>query len=271
MHHARAHTAHPAPVPEPGPRSVPAVRPSSLWRTVCRRFVVQLSCAGMAMMLPLVIDGSGACAAASDTAPISVSDPYLDFMAEASQRFGVPTSWLRAVMQVESARNPKAVSPKGAIGLMQLMPETWATLRVRYHLGNDPFDPHDNILGGAAYLRELFDRFGASGFLAAYNAGPRRFADYLAGLRPLRDETKRYVSILERMLPDLQLSGVPHAAFIPSDWQTSSLFASQPVNPPPPNIAPNGLTLTSTTTTKSFALSPQSDGLFVPVRMPDQR
>jgi hypothetical protein len=270
MHHAAAHAARPAPVPDAGPHSVPAVRPSPLWSNICRPLVPQLSRAGL-VMLALLIGCSSACAAAADTAPNTASDPYADFMAQASQRFGVPTSWLRAVMQVESASNPKAVSSKRAMGLMQLMPETWTTLRLQYHLGNDPFDPHDNILGGAAYLRELFDRFGASGFLAAYNAGPKRFEDYLAGLRPLRDETKRYVSTLERMLPDLQLSSVPHAVFIAADWQTSNLFAGQPVNPPPPNTAPNGLTLTSTTTTKSFALSPQSDGLFVPVRMPDQR
>jgi membrane-bound lytic murein transglycosylase B len=233
--------------------------------------VTELSRIGMALMLTLLMDCNSAYAAAADTARMVTSEPYADFMAEASQRFGIPTSWLRAVMQVESARNPRAVSLKGAMGLMQLMPETWATLRVRYHLGDDPFDPHDNILGGAAYLRELFDRYGASGFLAAYNAGPKRFEDSLAGLRPLRDETKRYVSTLERMLPDLQLSGVPHAVLIAADWQTSSLFAGQSVNPPPPNTTPNGPTPTSTTTTKSFALSPQSDGLFVPVQMPDRR
>lgn len=271
MHFPCTHTAHAAFLPERAPHSVPAVRPSASRYNICCRLVTQLSRIGLAVMLTLPMNCSGAYAASADTARIAASDPYVNIMAEASQRFGVPTSWLRAVMQVESARNPKAVSPKGAMGLMQLMPETWATLRLQYHLGNDPFDPHDNILGGAAYLRELFDRFGASGFLAAYNAGPKRFEDYLAGLRPLRDETKRYVSTLERLLPDLQLSGVPHAVLIAADWQTSSLFAGQPVNPPPPNATPNGLTPTSTTTTKSFALSPQSDGLFVLVRMPDQR
>jgi soluble lytic murein transglycosylase-like protein len=271
MHHARAHATRPVPVPEPGPHSVPAVRPSPLWRNVFRPFATQLSRAGLAMMLVLLIDCSGACAAAADTAPSAASDPYAGFMAEASQRFGIPAAWLRAVMQVESARNPKAVSPKGAMGLMQLMPDTWATLRLQYHLGNDPFDPHDNILGGAAYLRELFDRFGASGFLAAYNAGPKRFEDYLAGLRPLHDETERYVSTLERMLPDLQIDGVPRAVFVAADWQTSGLFAGQTVNPPSPNTAPSGSAPASTTATKSFALSPQSAGLFVPVRMPDQR
>ena len=68
----------------------------------------------------------------------------------------------------------RAISPKGAIGLMQIMPDTWTGLRRRYGLGIDPFDPHDNILAGAAYLRELHDRYGVPGFLAAYNAGPAR-------------------------------------------------------------------------------------------------
>ena len=75
-------------------------------------------------------------------------------------------------MQVESGGNLRALSPKGAIGLMQIMPLTWEALRQRYRLGADPYDAHDNILAGTALLRELYDRFGAGGFLAAYNAGP---------------------------------------------------------------------------------------------------
>jgi soluble lytic murein transglycosylase-like protein len=67
----------------------------------------------------------------------------------------IPASWIRAVLQAESGGAARALSPKGAMGLMQIMPETWATLRLRYGLGADPFDPHDNILAGAAYLREL--------------------------------------------------------------------------------------------------------------------
>jgi soluble lytic murein transglycosylase-like protein len=76
------------------------------------------------------------------------------------------------------------------MGLMQIMPETWATLRLRYGLGADPFDPHDNILAGAAYLRELHDRYGSPGFLAAYNAGPARYEDHLATGQPLPAETR---------------------------------------------------------------------------------
>ncbi len=79
---------------------------------------------------------------------------------------------------------------------MQLMPETWADLRLRYGLGSDPFDPRDNILAGAAYLRELHDRFGDSGFLAAYNAGPARYEAFLATGRPLPDETRAYLGAL---------------------------------------------------------------------------
>jgi soluble lytic murein transglycosylase-like protein len=121
---------------------------------------------------------------------------YTRYIAEASRRFAIPAQWIRDVMDVESAGNERAVSRKGALGLMQIMPATWRELRVRYHLGNDPFDPHDNILAGAAYLRELHDLFGSPGFLAAYNAGPKRYEEQLAG-RPLPRETLDYVAKLK--------------------------------------------------------------------------
>ena len=82
---------------------------------------------------------------------------------EASRRFDLPEPWLRSVIHAESGGNAQAVSPKGAIGLMQVMPDTFADLRTRYGLGADPFDPRDNILAGAAYLREMLDRFGEAG------------------------------------------------------------------------------------------------------------
>ena len=82
------------------------------------------------------------------------------------------------------------------MGLMQIMPKTWTELRVRYGLGSDPYDPRDNILAGAAYIRELHDRYGAPGFLAAYNAGPRRYENHLATGRPLPDETQAYLATL---------------------------------------------------------------------------
>ena len=105
--------------------------------------------------------------AAAQSAVTSKSDRIERFVAEAALRFAIPASWIKAVMQAESRGDARAVSPKGAMGLMQIMPQTWTDLRSRYGLGANPFDPHDNILAGAAYLRELHDRYGPAGFLAA--------------------------------------------------------------------------------------------------------
>ena len=117
-------------------------------------------------------------------------------IAEASARFGIPARWIAEVMQVESRGDPRALSPKGAIGLMQIMPATYASLAARYGLGADPWNVRDNIMAGAAYLRELYDRYGVSDFLAAYNAGPGRWEQHLSGARPLPGETVRYLSRL---------------------------------------------------------------------------
>jgi soluble lytic murein transglycosylase-like protein len=129
---------------------------------------------------------------------------FANFIEEASRRFAVPTHWIRVVVDVESAGDARARSPKGAMGPMQIMPETWAELRLRYDLGNDP---HDNILAGTAYLHELLERYGLPGLLAAYNAGPARYEQHLAG-RPLPAETKAY---LQKLVPvinsDIAASG----------------------------------------------------------------
>ena len=93
------------------------------------------------------------------------------------------------------------------MGLMQIMPLTWSELRARYDLGVDPYDPRDNILAGAAYLRELYQRFGTPGFLAAYNAGPTRYESHLATGRSLPDETQDYVAILAPMIGGKQANG----------------------------------------------------------------
>jgi hypothetical protein len=128
-------------------------------------------------------------------------DPWGPYVREAAKRYDVPELWIRSVMRVESGgneyRNGELItSSAGAMGLMQVMPETYQELRDRYSLGDDPFDPHDNILAGTAYLREMYDIYGSPGFLAAYNAGPRRLDDYLANNRPLPDETRRYVAMI---------------------------------------------------------------------------
>jgi soluble lytic murein transglycosylase-like protein len=120
-------------------------------------------------------------------------------IAEASSRFGVPVAWIERVMRIESHgqthRNGRPiVSHAGAMGLMQLMPGTWSEMRARLGLGRDPHDPRDNILAGTFYLKLMHDRFGYPGLFAAYNAGPDRYAAYLAGQRRLPSETRAYLA-----------------------------------------------------------------------------
>lgn len=119
-------------------------------------------------------------------------------IALASKRFGIPRSWIREVMDAESAGRTSIlgvpiVSAAGAMGLMQLMPGTWSEMRDAHGLGTNPFDPHDNILAGAAYLRAMYDRFGYPGLFAAYNAGPARYERFLTGTG-LPAETMRYAA-----------------------------------------------------------------------------
>jgi hypothetical protein len=83
---------------------------------------------------------------------------------------------------------------------MQLMPATWDAMRRRLSLGNDPYDPHDNILAGTEWLEELHGRYGSRGFLAAYYAGPERYEGFLAGRQPLPDETLNYIERVEEAL-----------------------------------------------------------------------
>lgn len=130
------------------------------------------------------------------TSSVATWRPYTR---EASLRFGVPIAWIERVMQAESrGRTSQGGWPirsrAGAIGLMQLMPATWADMRARLGLGTDPDDPHDNILAGAFYLRLMYKRFGYPGLFAAYNAGPARYADYLAGRTRLPRETIGYLA-----------------------------------------------------------------------------
>jgi D-alanyl-D-alanine carboxypeptidase len=130
-------------------------------------------------------------------------DPWGPYIREAAARYNVPEQWIRAVMQQESGGEEQAVSPVGAMGLMQVMPETYEQLRENYGLGNDPYDPHNNIRAGTAYIREMYDEFGSPGFLAGYNAGPDRVESYLSGAsRRLPDETVNYIAAISPNLGD---------------------------------------------------------------------
>ncbi|GGA51578.1 lytic transglycosylase [Nitratireductor aestuarii] len=191
---------------------------------------ISLRRAALLLLSGLILAAPGASPASAQQAPIerpSRNDPYGAFIAEAAHRFGVPEAWIRAVMRVESAGDVRAISSAGAMGLMQVMPATWAELRVRHRLGGNPYDPRDNILAGAAYLREMHDRYGSPGFLAAYNAGPGRYEEYLAG-RPLPAETRAYVATLAPIVGGGELTGrVTVAAADPLAWTRAPLFVVQ--------------------------------------------
>jgi soluble lytic murein transglycosylase-like protein len=193
--------------------------------------------------------------------------PFSTFAAEASQRFNIPGDWIRAVMRIESGGDPHAVSPKGAMGLMQIMPKTYAGLRALHHLGADAYHPRDNILAGAAYLREMLDRYGTPGFLAAYNAGPARYDEHLATGRPLPPETQVYVAMLSPMIGDDQSDDRTVASFDLIAWARATLFATHPETPPnvelpAAKVQPDRLPSVRRIVDLS-ALSPQSEGLFV--------
>jgi hypothetical protein len=196
-------------------------------------------------------------------------NPLAAFVTEASRRFAVPEHWIRAVMRVESGEKSRARSRKGAIGLMQIMPRTWAELRARHRLGADPYDIRDNILAGTAYIRELYDRYGAPGFLAAYNAGPGRYERHLVTGRPLPAETQAYVTTLTPIVKGEQANAQKSAVAIKFASANSSLFAAHNASIVPDvrssaGIRQNRSSRTHTTVDLS-ALVPQSGNLFVPL------
>ena len=133
--------------------------------------------------------------------PGPADDPWGPYIDEASHRFDVPDIWIRSVMHQESGGHEfiggqLVTSAPGAMGLMQLMPPTYDDMRAQYGLGGDPFEPHDNIMAGTAYIRQMYEIYGSPGFLAAYNTGPGRLDDFLTRNRALPHETRQYVAII---------------------------------------------------------------------------
>jgi soluble lytic murein transglycosylase-like protein len=218
--------------------------------------LTRIAAASLALALPVVAFAQDAPQASQGTFRASPAvERWRPYIVEASQRFGVPQAWIAAVMQAESAgqthRNGRPItSHAGAMGLMQVMPGTWTTLRRQHGLGPDPHDPHDNILAGAAYLRQMHDRFGYPGLFAAYNAGPGRYAEHLRTGRPLPAETRGYIAQLARApatpsMPPAMLSG------------TRLFFALGETRRPSSNTA------------QPTSESESSRGLFVPLGRPN--
>ena len=154
-------------------------------------------------MAPLIRSASALLAlimaSTGDDAQSPGVDRWRPFVTEASLRFGVPQAWIDRVILAESGGRTMLGgrfirSRTGAMGLMQLMPATWAGMRDAWHLGSNPDDPHDNILAGTAYLRAMYDRFGYPGMFAAYNAGPARYATAIATGARLPQETLAYLA-----------------------------------------------------------------------------
>jgi soluble lytic murein transglycosylase-like protein len=194
-------------------------------------------------------------------------DPFAAFITEASRRFAVPEHWIRSVMHVESAGQVRARSRTGAMGLMQIMPQTWSDLRARYDLGADPYDPRDNILAGTAYIRELSQRFGMPGFLAAYNSGPTRYENHLTTGRSLPDETRDYVAILAPMIAGKQVN---EKTVVVADSPTSvrsPLFVARSANGSSENRSPPSVRSERPSNVRPVvdlsALVPHSGNLFV--------
>ncbi len=171
-------------------------------------------------------------------------------------------------MTVESAGDRTARSLKGAMGLMQIMPKTWNELRARHALGSDPWQPRANILAGAAYLREMHDRYGSiAAMLAAYNAGPTRYDAHLSSGRALPAETVEYVvriaPMIDGKVPVMRLAGIASRA----SWSLGPIFVgrssvhrdgeSETADPP------SGRPSSSPAIVDLSALVPPSDGIFV--------
>ena len=224
----------------------------------------------VAVMVALFAGGAvNAEPAAAQPVATSKSDPFEPFAAETALRFGIPASWIKAIMQVESQGVVRVVSPKGVMGLMQIMPHTWTGLQSRYGLGANPFDPHDNILAGAAYLRKLHDRFGAAGFLAAYNAGPRHSEDHLATSRPLPLETQGYVAGLTPLLRDDGSAPGNIITTIIRSWTSSLLFTMRANDSSSAGsalfVVGNKRQPIARPATDWAGFAPQSEGLFAPL------
>lgn len=133
--------------------------------------------------------------------PPRAINQWQPMVSQAASLFDLPEAWVNAVMAQESAGrltlNGRPITSKaGAMGLMQLMPRTYADLQRQYGLGADAYAPRDNILAGTAYLRQMYTRYGYPNMFAAYNAGPGRFDAYLSGRKPLPDETIAYLSAI---------------------------------------------------------------------------
>lgn len=198
----------------------------------------------------------------------STAADHLDgFIAEASERFGIPAAWIRAIVRVEIRRNVRASSRNGDVGLSQLSSEKWTELRHRYALGTNPSDPRDTILAGTAHLREMYDRYGSKDFLAAYVMGPTRYDEHLKSGAPLPEETQAVVADLAPLI-EPGLKDVPGSIDRTKviSWRKAPLFVAQTERSSSGKALAAGVPAARSAKSRASpdgsAFSPRGDGLF---------
>ncbi|HEY1612345.1 MAG TPA: lytic transglycosylase domain-containing protein [Rhizomicrobium sp.] len=230
---------------------------------------------------PLVVQTSNAAPLPSLQGATPV-DRWQDFIAAAATQFGIPDTWIRSVMRVESGgrttlHGKPITSSAGAMGLMQVMPNTYRGLRQQYGLGYDAYDPKDNIFAGAAFLRQMYERYGYPTLFAAYNAGPKRLDGFLQRGEPLPRETLSYVASIvpgadialtqdTTTAPIAPVQRTPTAPALDHSVSPDALFFLRAS----PSTAPKGtaeraLLSPEMATSGSDFVSPKSAALFVPL------
>lgn len=147
---------------------------------------------------------------------------------EAARRSGLAVDIILGVMHAESRGRPRAISPKGAMGCMQIMPPTWTHLSRRYGLGRDPWNARMNMIGGALYLAELVRQFGFPGAYSAYNAGPGRYQRHVRDGIPLPAETVAYAAALTGKAREHGSSYAQAERPPTRRWQEAGLFMPAP-------------------------------------------
>jgi hypothetical protein len=140
--------------------------------------------------------------------PRTLLDRWNPVVREAAEKFHIPPMWLRAVMRNETGGrtvqqgDTPITSRAGALGIMQLMPDTYSQMAERHDLGVDPAKPRDNIFAAAAYLAWLKSRYGFPGMFGAYNFGPGNWEDHLRRRRALPSETRNYLKQITAYLKE---------------------------------------------------------------------
>lgn len=189
-------------------------------RDACRLLAFGIAAAALAASLAPVPALAG-----EPLAAVSPSPACAPHAAEAAARSALPATVILRVMHVESRGRANAISPKGAMGCMQIMPSTWRYLTARYALGSDPWNARFNMIGGALYLAELARQFGFPGAYAAYNAGPARYARHVRGDGRLPAETVAYVASLSGAAPPrARLDNTTDRKLAAPRWQEGKLF-----------------------------------------------